>query len=109
MSHHVEQKFLNFLQNNLKVCRKFVTVLGRKDGLVVDDLLNVGHDVVDVLRGGQLALLALVVQPHVSTRPRPDHLGTGGKVAELRHGPVQQVDVLEESYGWNGGSAGEGW
>ena len=96
MSHHVEQKFLNFLQNNLKVCRKFVTVLGRKDGLVVDDLLDVGHDVVDVLRGGQLALLALVVQPHVEPGPGARHLRARGQVTKLRYGPVQQVDVLEK-------------
>ena len=69
MSHHVEQKFLNFLQNNLKVCRKFVSVLGWKYGLIIDHLLDVGHDVVDVLRRGELALLALVVQPHVD----PEH------------------------------------
>ena len=109
MSHNVEQKFLNFLQNNLKICRKLISMFSRKHRLVIDHLLDVGHDVVHVLGSRELALLALVVQPHVSTRPGPDHLGTGGKVAELRHGPVQQVDVLEESYGWNGGSAGEGW
>ena len=105
----MEQQLLHFLQNSLEVGGELVAVFSGEDRLVVDDLLDVGHDVVHVLGSRELALLALVVQPHVSTRPGPDHLGTGGKVAELRHGPVQQVDVLEESYGWNGGSAAEGW
>ena len=105
----MEQQLLHFLQNSLKVGGELVAVFSGEDRLVVDDLLDVGHDVVNVLGGRELALLPLVVQPHVSTRPGPHHLGTGGEVAELRHGPVQQVDVLEESYGWNGMSVSEGW
>ena len=33
--------------------------------LVIDSLLNEGHDVVHVLRGGHATLLALVVDPEV--------------------------------------------
>ena len=36
-----------------------------KYSLVIDSLLNEGHDVVHVLRGGHTTLLALVVNPEV--------------------------------------------
>ena len=72
-------------------------MFSRKHSFVIDHLLDVGHDVVHVLRGGQLALLALVVEPHVQSGPGARHLGTRGQVAKLRHGPVQQVNVLEKS------------
>ncbi len=39
--------------------------LGGEDGLIVGSLLHVGHHIVHVLRGGQAALLTLVVHPHV--------------------------------------------
>ena len=82
VSHDVEQKLLHFLQNNFEVCGKLVPVFSREHRLVIDnlkkyftehhekyftptDLLHISHDVVDVLRRGELALLALVIQPHV--------------------------------------------
>ena len=96
VSHHMEQQLLHFLQNSLEVGGELVAVFSGEDRLVVDDLLDVGHDVVHVLRGGQLALLPLVVQPHVEPGPRTRHLRARGQVTKLRHGPVQQVDVLEK-------------
>ena len=62
MSHDVEQKLLDLLENCLEVSGEFVAVLGREHSLVIDHLLDVGHDVVHVLRGRELALLALVTR-----------------------------------------------
>ena len=62
MSDDMKQKLLNFLEDSLEIGRELVTVLGRKHGLVIDHLLDVGHDVVHVLRGRELALLALVAR-----------------------------------------------
>ena len=62
MSHDVEQKLLDLLEDCLEVSGEFVAVLGREHGLVIDHLLDVGHDVVHVLRGRELALLALVAR-----------------------------------------------
>ena len=101
MSNNMEQQFLDLLQHDVEVGGKLIAMFGGKDGFVVDNLLDVGHHVVHVLGGGQLALLPLVVQPHVGPGPRAHHLWTGAQVAELRHGAVQEVDVLEKSYGCN--------
>ena len=62
MSHDVEQKLLDLLEDCLEVSGEFVAVLGRKHSLVIDHLLDVGHDVVHVLRGRELALLTLVAR-----------------------------------------------
>ena len=100
MSHNMKQKLLNFLEDSLEIGRELVTVLGREHGLVIDHLLDVGHDVVHVLRGRELALLALVVKPHVDPGSGAGHLGTRGQVTKLRHRPVKQVYVLEKSDGY---------
>ena len=83
MSDDMKQKLLNFLEDSLEIGRELVTVLGRKHGLVIDHLLDVGHDVVHVLRGRELALLALVVKPHVDPGPGTGHLGARGQVTKL--------------------------
>ena len=83
MSHNVEQKLLNLLEDGLEVGGELVAVFGREHRLVVDHLLDVGHDVVHVLRGRELALLALVVKPHVNPGPGTGHLGARGQVTKL--------------------------
>ena len=97
MSHNMKQKLLNLLEDSLEIGGELVAVLGREHGLVIDHLLDVGHDVVDVLRGRELALLALVIQPHVEPGPGPRHLRARAQVTKLRHRPVKQVYVLEKS------------
>ena len=42
-----------------------LTMFGRENCLVVDGLLDVGHEQVDVLRRRQSRLLALLVHPQV--------------------------------------------
>ena len=101
MSNNMEQQFLDLLQHDVEVGGKLIAVFGGEDGFVVDDLLDVGHDIVHILGGRDLALLALVIHPHVCPGTWPHHVRTGGQVTELRDGAVQQVDVLEESYGCN--------
>ena len=103
MSNNMEQEFLDLLQHDVEVGGKLIAMFGGEDGFVVDDLLHVGHHIVHILGGRDLALLALVVHPHVRPRPRPHHLRTGGQVTELGDCAVQQVDVLEEAYGCNEG------
>ena len=103
MSNNMEQQFLDLLQHDVEVGGKLIAMFGGEDGFVVDNLLDVGHHIVHVLGRGELALLPLVIQPHVSSGAWPHHLWARAEVAELRHGPVQKVDVLEESYGWNEG------
>ena len=97
MSHNVEQKLLNLLEDGLEVGGELVAVFGGEHRLVVDHLLDVGHDVVHVLRGREFALLALVIQPHVEPGPRPRHLRARAQVTKLRHRSVKQVYVLEKS------------
>lgn len=97
MSHNVKQKLLNLLEDGLEVGGELVAMLGREHRLVIDHLLDVGHDVVHVLRGRELALLALVIEPHVEPGPRPRHLRARAQVTKLRHRPVKQVYVLEKS------------
>ena len=63
MSHDVEQKLLDLLENCLEVSGEFVAVLGREHSLVIDHLLDVGHDVVHVLGCRQASLLPLLVYP----------------------------------------------
>ena len=70
VSHHVEQKLLDSSQNLVKIWGKLVAVFRWKEGFVVDRFLDVSHDVVDVLRSRQLALLAFFVKPHVDTLTR---------------------------------------
>ena len=67
MSHNMKQKLLNLLEDSLEIGGELVAVLGREHGLVIDHLLDVGHDVVNVLRRGELALLPLFIDPHVHT------------------------------------------
>ena len=62
----MEQQFLDLLQHDVEVSGKLIAVFGGEDGFVVDDLLDVGHDIVHILGGRYLALLALVIHPHVS-------------------------------------------
>ena len=44
-----------------------MSVFCGKEGFVVDGFLYVSHDVVNVLRRGELALLSLFIDPHVHT------------------------------------------
>ena len=97
MSHNMKQKLLNLLEDSLEIGWELVAVLGREHGLVIDHLLDVGHDVVHVLRSRELALLALVIQPHVEPGPGPRHLRARAQVTKLRHCPVKKVYVLEKS------------
>ena len=103
MSDNVEQQFLDLLQHDVEVGRKLIAVFGGEDGFVVDNLLYVGHHIVHILGRRDLALLPLVIHPHVRPGPRPHHLRAGGQVTELGDCAVQQVDVLEEAYGCNEG------
>ena len=42
-----------------------LTMFGGENGFVVDSLLHVGHQQVDVLRGRESSLLALLIHPQV--------------------------------------------
>ena len=103
MSNNMEQQLLDLLQHDVEVGGELIAMFGGEDGFVVDNLLDVGHHIVHVLGRRDLALLPLVVHPHVRPRPRPHHLRAGGQVTELGDCAVQQVDVLEEAYGCNEG------
>ena len=103
MSNNMEQQFLDLLQHDVEVGGKLIAMFGGEDGFVVDNLLDVGHHIVHILGRRELALLPLVVHPHVCPGTWPHHLRAGGQVTELRDRPVQQVDVLEEADGCNEG------
>ena len=66
MSNNMEQQFLDLLQHDVEVGGKLIAMFGGKYGFVVDNLLDVGHHVVHVLGSRDLALLPLVIHPHVS-------------------------------------------
>lgn len=72
-----------------------LTVFSREHSLVVDGLLCEGHDVIDVLRGGDAGLLTALVVPGVRPAARARHVGTRGGRAELGHRAVQQVHMVE--------------
>lgn len=78
------------------------TIFSGEDGLIIDSLLCVRHDVVDVLRGGDARLLAALVVPGVGAAAGARHVGARRRRAELRHRAVQQVYVLEQRQrcGW---------
>ena len=65
MSNNMEQQFLDLLQHDVEVGRKLIAVFGGEDGFVVDNLLYVGHHIVHILGGRDLAFLPLVIHPHV--------------------------------------------
>ena len=67
MSYNMEQKFLDFLQHLVEVRRKLISMFGGESRFIIDNLLNVGHHVVDILRRRDFALLTLVVEPHVQS------------------------------------------
>ena len=73
-----------------------LTKFSGKYSFVIDGLLGEGHDIVDILRGGNPCLLALLVEPEVGARGRAAHVGTRRHCAELRYGAVHEVDVREE-------------
>ena len=78
MSNNMEQQFLDLLQHDVEVGGKLIAVFGGEDGFVVDNLLHVGHHIVHILGGRDLALLPLVIHPHVCPGTRPHHLRAGG-------------------------------
>ena len=42
-------------------------MFGGESRFIIDNLLNVGHHVVDILRRRDFALLTLVIEPHVQS------------------------------------------
>ena len=103
MSNNMEQQLLDLLQHHVEVGGELIAMFGGEDGFVVDHLLYVGHHIVHILGRRDLALLPLVIHPHVCPGARSHHLRAGGQVTELGDCAVQQVDVLEEAYGCNEG------
>lgn len=94
--HHVEQQPHHAPHHALEGGRELVGVLGGEHALVADRLLRVRHHVVHVLRRRHARLLAALVVPRVRAPARPRHVGARGRRAELRHGAVQQVHVVEQ-------------
>ena len=74
---HVEQKTVNLADLSIEPRGKLVSMLGRESGLIIDWLLDVSHDVINVLRSWQSRLFAFFIYPKVLPKGLKWQIKTG--------------------------------